>query len=299
MRALEVYYATGRPISELHRENKKLSLDWFIIGLSCDRQTLYGRIEKRVDFMIGEGLVKETENIMGKFGKDAYALSSIGYRHDANYLSGVWTYEEFVFFLKRDTRRYAKRQLTWFKKNSDIHWFDILDTEGIKGAVGSFYEYRLISLGSQRLEPLYKGPVPVELIDAGGRSLYEKNYAGMEKAFSGFAAFCYRSQREQGFFRTLRKFRHPQHSIDRIVLENFYFFGIRLLLFAFPPLALRPGIPGPGGSSGPLHTGRGVSEYASRLRDDSFLHLGGKAVSALHRIGGKGIQEQLQVKYSR
>jgi tRNA dimethylallyltransferase len=138
VRALEVYYSTGRPISELHRENKKLELNWFIIGLICDRQTLYGRIEKRVDFMIGEGLLKETEDIISKFGKEAYALSSIGYRHASNYLSGVWTYEEFVFFLKRDTRRYAKRQMTWFKKNGDIHWFDILDAEGIKGAVRGF-----------------------------------------------------------------------------------------------------------------------------------------------------------------
>ncbi len=124
VRALEVYYSTGKPMSELRASNPKLLLDWFIIGLECDRKILYEKIEKRADMMIEEGLIEETGNLIKEFGKDAFALSSIGYRHASNYISGLWSYEEFVYYLKRDTRRFAKRQLTWFKKNSDIHWFD-------------------------------------------------------------------------------------------------------------------------------------------------------------------------------
>ncbi len=138
VRALEVYYLTGRPVSQLRRTNLKLDLDWYIIGLDCDRKVLYENIEKRIDSMIFNGLVEETGNIINRYGKNAFALSSIGYRHAVNYISGLWSFEEFKYYLKRDTRRYSKRQLTWFKKNRDIHWFDPQDFEGIRMAVEGF-----------------------------------------------------------------------------------------------------------------------------------------------------------------
>lgn len=138
VRALEVYYRTGKPISELHRDNKKLELDWFIAGLDLERKSLYEKIEKRIDQMMGEGLVEETRVIIERYGKEAYALSSIGYRHAVNYISGLWTLDETVCYLKRDTRRYAKRQLTWFKKNRDIHWFEASDFAPIRCSVEKF-----------------------------------------------------------------------------------------------------------------------------------------------------------------
>ncbi len=123
IRALEVLYMAGSPISALHRNNKRLDLDWFIIGLDPDRNFLYENIERRIDRMVENGLIEETKTIIDAYGNDACGLSSIGYRHAANYIKGAWDFDEFIYFLKRDTRHYAKRQITWFKKNHEIHWF--------------------------------------------------------------------------------------------------------------------------------------------------------------------------------
>jgi tRNA dimethylallyltransferase len=138
IRALEVFYITGSPISSQYKDNKRLDLDWFIIGLDIDRKLLYQNIERRIDNMISAGLVEETKSIMKLYGSNAYALSSIGYRHAVNYISGAWNFNEFLYLLKRDTRHYAKRQITWFKKNKDIHWFNTLSPENIFSSVSEF-----------------------------------------------------------------------------------------------------------------------------------------------------------------
>jgi tRNA dimethylallyltransferase len=140
IRALEVLYTTGSPISRLYKNNIKLELDWFIIGLDMDRKMLYHNIDRRIDKMISLGLIDETQKIMNKYGADAYALSSIGYRHAVNYIRGIWNFEEFAYCLKRDTRHYAKRQITWFKKNPDIHWFDMSRPENIFYSVRKFLD---------------------------------------------------------------------------------------------------------------------------------------------------------------
>lgn len=138
IRALEVYIKRGKPSSNLQLYNKKLDLKWFIIGLNIERKKLYERIENRINRMISGGLVEETKSIMERYGRNAYALGSIGYRHAKNFIDGVWNEEEFLYNLKLDTRHYAKRQITWFKKNRDIHWFDPEKPREISDAVKTF-----------------------------------------------------------------------------------------------------------------------------------------------------------------
>lgn len=123
IRALEVYYLSGVPISKMRETNKKLGLNWYIIGLNRERKDLYELVEARVDKMITDGLIEETRGIINRFGRDAFALGSIGYRHALKYLEGEWNLEVLISQLKQDTRHYAKRQITWFKKNKNVHWY--------------------------------------------------------------------------------------------------------------------------------------------------------------------------------
>lgn len=140
VRALEVYYKTGIPISRLQEHNVKLELNWFLLGLNMDRELLYQRIEKRVDRMIEQGLIEETRALMASYGRDAYALGAIGYRHARDYIEGRSSMEEMISSLKLDTRHYAKRQIIWFRKIPNIQWFDPFDTVGMTEAVSRFLE---------------------------------------------------------------------------------------------------------------------------------------------------------------
>ena len=107
----------------MHLHNQKLLLNWYLCALTLERSLLYERIEKRIDQMISMGLIDETNQLMEKFGRDAFALGSIGYRHCRNYIDGIWNKDEMVYQLKLDTRHYAKRQLIWFRKIKEIHWY--------------------------------------------------------------------------------------------------------------------------------------------------------------------------------
>ncbi len=138
IRCLEVLTVCGQPLREMQKNNDKLDLDWYLIGLDRDRQELYQRIELRVDQMLDSGLIRETAALSEQFGKDAYALGSIGYRHVLKYLAGEWDQETMVSELKKDTRHYAKRQLTWFRKNPDIHWYHPDDMDRILQDVQGF-----------------------------------------------------------------------------------------------------------------------------------------------------------------
>lgn len=120
IRALEVYLLTGRPISELQKQNKRKELKWLLLYLNIERKELYNRINKRVEEMIERGLIEEVKQLIEKFGEEAYALGSIGYRHIKEYLSGKLALNEAIEQIKRDTRHYAKRQITWFKKIPQI-----------------------------------------------------------------------------------------------------------------------------------------------------------------------------------
>jgi tRNA dimethylallyltransferase len=133
IRALEVYRVAGIPISALREKNEKLPLHWLLLATTMDRAELYARIERRVDAMIRSGLVEETRGIVRDFGGDAFALGSIGYRHSLKLLRGEWAAAEMEAALKQDTRHYAKRQYTWFRKIDGVRWHDV--SGGFSGAL--------------------------------------------------------------------------------------------------------------------------------------------------------------------
>lgn len=116
IRALEVYYISGKPLSEINQNNKKLNADWLVVSLIPDRKKLYEKINMRVEEMIAKGLVDEVKLIVEKYGENAYALGSIGYKEVLDYLKGKISFEEMKELIKKNTRNYAKRQYTWFKK---------------------------------------------------------------------------------------------------------------------------------------------------------------------------------------
>lgn len=123
VRALEVYKLTGRPISEQHRETKGLrdKYDILVFILNRDRSQLYERINKRVDDMFKRGVVNEVKKLKRlKLSKTAKAV--LGYKEIDAYINGKAGYDEAKELLKINTRRYAKRQLTWFKKEKDAVW---------------------------------------------------------------------------------------------------------------------------------------------------------------------------------
>jgi len=124
-RALEIFHLTGRPCSELAREHGfgDTPLRALKLCLEVDRERLYDRINKRSIIMVETGLVQETEELLKKgFLPDLKPMKAIGYRHIAKYLQGGWSLEEAVYNLQRDTRRYAKRQLTWFRADPEYIW---------------------------------------------------------------------------------------------------------------------------------------------------------------------------------
>ena len=99
--------------------------DPLYIGLVRDREELYSRVNQRVDQMLKEGLVAEVAALLERYPDQPTALQALGYKEIAHYLRGAVPLTEAVELLKRDTRRYAKRQLSWFKRNKRIHWFNL------------------------------------------------------------------------------------------------------------------------------------------------------------------------------
>ena len=141
LRALEIFQATGRTWSEHLRAQKvQPALSNVLqLGLLCERTVLYERINLRVEQMIGEGLLGEVEKLLAMgYDPGLKAMQSIGYRHMVQFLKGEWDWEETLFLLARDTRRYAKRQMTWFGNDPDIHWFAPSETEAIFNCVEGF-----------------------------------------------------------------------------------------------------------------------------------------------------------------
>ncbi len=134
-RALEIYRKTGIPISKLKRNHgfKNKVFDPVYIGLSVNRKILYERIESRVDDMIRDKITDEVKKVIGLgYDEKSTALSTIGYKEITEYLCGEITLDEAVFLIKRNTRRLAKRQMTWFKKVPNVNWFEYpYDIEGI------------------------------------------------------------------------------------------------------------------------------------------------------------------------
>ncbi len=130
IRALEVYFTTGRPISEMWREGRRKKRARFdrlvMVGLVRERSALYERINRRCDKMIELGLVEETMQLLARgYSKTLTSGQALGYKEIVMYLKGECSLEEAVELIKRDTRRYAKRQLTWLRADPRIEWLDI------------------------------------------------------------------------------------------------------------------------------------------------------------------------------
>ena len=119
IRAIEIVKTTGKPIQR-RKNNPEYEIEW--IGLNYPRDMLYDRINRRVDLMFEAGLIDETKNLLQKHGRIPNLLYTIGYQEVIQYLDGLLTLDEAVDKLKQNTRRYAKRQLTWFRKNPAINW---------------------------------------------------------------------------------------------------------------------------------------------------------------------------------
>lgn len=125
IRAIEFFHLTGKPISEHNEtENKKESAyDSRYFVLTDERERLYARINERVDKMLEEGLIDEVQSLI-ELGchKDLVSMQALGYKEILDYLEGRCTLEEAVYLIKRDTRHFAKRQLTWFRREKDVIW---------------------------------------------------------------------------------------------------------------------------------------------------------------------------------
>ncbi|MCY3766286.1 MAG: tRNA (adenosine(37)-N6)-dimethylallyltransferase MiaA [Gemmatimonadetes bacterium] len=127
VRALEVFELTGTPLSVLHQQPMKRTEDWRVewFGLEMDRQVLYRRIEERVDRMIAAGLVDEVRELERRgYSRELNALNTFGYREVFDHLDGELDLAETAAQIKMGTRRYAKRQLTWFRKETRLTWID-------------------------------------------------------------------------------------------------------------------------------------------------------------------------------
>lgn len=143
IRALEVLESTGKSIVTMQEEHgfKDSLYDYRIIGLERERGNLYERIDKRVEQMMAEGLVDEVKKLiqMG-YGESLRPMQTMCYRHIVDYVKGDCDRDEAVRLIKRDTRHYAKRQFTWFKKDEDVTWFDPDNSSAVRKEVENFFE---------------------------------------------------------------------------------------------------------------------------------------------------------------
>jgi tRNA dimethylallyltransferase len=141
LRALEVIAATGRRVSELIAAHRFQDCPYEVvkIGLELPREELYQRIEARVTEMLSAGWLQEVEGLLRRYSPDLKPLQAIGYRHLINFLTGRWSWEEALELLRRDTRRFAKRQLTWFKADPEVRWFHPGSLEEMKELLQAFW----------------------------------------------------------------------------------------------------------------------------------------------------------------
>ena len=138
IRALEVLEHTGQSIAEIQREHRfrNNAYDFVKIGLNVDRSILYDRINDRVGKMMEAGLVEEVEKLMDKgYDELVRPMQSMTYRNVISFIRGKQSEQDMVRLIKRDTRHYARRQLTWFKRDPDIKWFAPQDENMIRGAI--------------------------------------------------------------------------------------------------------------------------------------------------------------------
>lgn len=123
IRALEICIGSGKPYSSfLNKDKNKRGFKTITIGLTAERETIYNRINKRVDIMMAEGQLEEAKSLIDK--QHLNALNTVGYKELFNYFKDEWTLDFAISEIKKNSRRFAKRQLTWFKRNENTLWFN-------------------------------------------------------------------------------------------------------------------------------------------------------------------------------
>ena len=133
MRVIEIYKATGKTKTQLEIESKLKGpkYDYRVFAINIERDKLYERINKRVDIMIQKGLIEEVENLLKKYNEFPTAMQGLGYKEVVEYIQGKVLKEDMIENIKRESRRYAKRQITWFKKNKQTIWIGPNDLQKI------------------------------------------------------------------------------------------------------------------------------------------------------------------------
>lgn len=128
IRALEVYKQTGKPITYFQKESKRKPSKFNLayICLNMNREKIYQRINERVDIMVAAGLIEEVEGLLNRgYDRKSTSLQALGYKEIINYMMGEMSKEEAIELLKKNTRNYAKRQLTWFKGDERVFWVNV------------------------------------------------------------------------------------------------------------------------------------------------------------------------------
>ncbi len=136
IRALEVYHKTGEPIWKHHQKQSSSKEKKYLFkqfGLNWERKILYENIDRRVDEMIENGFVDEVKNILEMgYDKNLNSLNTVGYKEIIHHLDGIISLERAIELIKRNTRHYAKRQMTWFRNDKRIHWFDLQNEKDLE-----------------------------------------------------------------------------------------------------------------------------------------------------------------------
>ena len=147
VRALEVCLSTGTSLTAqggdfLNQRNNEIPYDPIMAGIFMDRAVLYERINRRVDIMLENGLVEEARRLYEECGeRGLHSMQAIGYKQLIAYFEGECTYEDAVETIKRETRRFAKRQIAWFKRDGRIKWFDALQYDSPEALADDIYDY--------------------------------------------------------------------------------------------------------------------------------------------------------------
>ena len=139
--------ATGKPLSELLAAHRFRDCPYRVLklGLTLPREELTARIEARVEAMLAQGLLAEVAELLSRYPPDLKPLQSLGYRHLGKFLRDEWSWEEAIERWKIDTRHYAKRQLTWFKADPEVRWFQPGQIEAMAACLEEFFRASVMS----------------------------------------------------------------------------------------------------------------------------------------------------------
>ena len=143
IRAIEIFHESGEKIKDFQKDLKlNNKYDFTLIGLTRDRQELYDRINQRVDIMIKDGLINEVSNLLNNgYDENLISFKGLGYKEIISYIKYDISLDETIEVLKRDTRRYAKRQLTWFKRLEDIQWYNLSQYDSKENLISHIIKY--------------------------------------------------------------------------------------------------------------------------------------------------------------